>query len=110
MDEPSPSQRELQKRILSLFSNFRGVDPLKELFWNSSKYLGYQRRNEPLSQRGWEGSPAECALAEDPVLFASCGAGDDFKVIYARIDSDDLRLGPERAVVTKLLRDHPSPL
>jgi len=97
------SQRDRQQTVLALLRNFRGLDSLKALFWSE---LNYERVNQPLPRRTWTDTAVK-ALAEDPVLFAGGGANNDFHVIYARLASDQLLLGQERPVVSRLLRDHP---
>ena len=79
------------------------MDSLKALFWSE---LNYERVNQPLSRRNWTDIIAK-ALAEDPPLFAGGGTNDEFHVIYARLTSNQLLLGHERPVVSRLLRDHP---
>ena len=81
----------------------RKLDALKQLFWSE---LNYDRANETLSTRQW---PAEvtAALAGPPLLFATAGEGAGFHVLYCRLAEDRLLLGQERALVTRLLRDHP---
>jgi methylase of polypeptide subunit release factors len=79
------------------------MEPLKELFYSK---LSYERVSESLSRRGWTDTTSK-TLAEDPLLLAAGGAGQDFHVIYSRLDSDKLLLGSQRPVVTKLLREHP---
>jgi len=96
-------QRERQQSVLTLLQDLHGLDPLKELFWSE---LNYERVNDPLSRRTWTDTAAK-ALAEDPVLFAGGGTNNDFHVIYARLASNQLLLGQERPVVSRLLRDHP---
>jgi hypothetical protein len=78
-------------------------DKLCRLFWSD---LNYSRVNAPLSRKGWPQAAAQ-ALVDDPVLFAAGGEDEAFHVIYARLSSDKLLLGPERPVVSRLLRDHP---
>lgn len=78
-------------------------DQLCRLFWSE---LNYERVNPPLSRRDWTDTATK-ALGEDPVLFAGGGASKEFHVIYARLASDQLLLGHERPVVSRLLRDHP---
>lgn len=97
------ARKELQQSVLDLLKNFRGLEPLKELFWSE---LNYQRINQPLSRRGWTDTAAE-SLAEDPLLFAGGGENNDFHIIYARLKSDRLSLSQERPVASRLLRDHP---
>ena len=43
-------QIELQDQVLSLLENFKGIDPLKTLFWSK---LNYDRVNKSTSRRGW---------------------------------------------------------
>jgi hypothetical protein len=95
--------REVQKTVLDILRNLRGLEPLKRLFWSE---LNYERVNQPLSRHGWT-DISRNALAEDPVLFAGGGESNDFHVIYARLASDRLLLGHERPVVSRLQRDHP---
>ena len=96
-------QRDRQQTVLELLRNFRGLDSLKTLFWSE---LNYERVNQPLSRRNWTETTAK-ALTEDPLLFAGGGANNDFHVIYARLTSDQLLLGQERLVVSRLLRRPP---
>ena len=62
---------EYKETIFKILNNFKGIEPLKELFWSE---LNYDRVNESLSRRGWP-TTATKVLAEDPVLFASGGQG-----------------------------------
>jgi hypothetical protein len=98
--------RAIKKTIYEILNNFMGVEPLKELFWTE---LNYDRVNESLSRRGWPKTATE-VLAEDPVLFASGGQGDEFHIIYSRLSSDRFFITHERPVVSKLLNDHPFPV
>jgi helicase-like protein len=86
-----------------LLENLNGLDQLKELFWNE---LNYERINEPISRRGWNETAAKC-LADDPLVFAGGGENNDFKIVLARLDSDHVRLGLQRPVINRLLRDFP---
>jgi type I restriction-modification system DNA methylase subunit len=97
------SRPERQQSVLDILKRFRGLEPLKELFWSE---LNYQRVNQPISRHGWTEIGSK-SLAEDPVLFAGGGQDNAFHVIYARLASDRLLLGLERPVVSRLLRDHP---
>jgi len=94
---------ERQQSVHNLLKQFTGLEPLKQLLWSE---LNYQRVNQPLSRRDWS-TTAATALAEDPILFASGGQDDTFHVIYARLANNQLLLGQERPVVSRLLRDHP---
>ena len=97
------NQLEREQRVLALIKDFRGLEPLKKLFWSE---LNYDRVNQPLSRRGWNQTAAH-ALDDDPVLFASGGKNNDFHVVYSRLPQDRLLLGQERPVVTQLLKEHP---
>jgi len=94
---------ERQQSVHNLLKQFHGLEPLKQLFWSE---LNYQRVNQPLSRRDWT-STTSTAIVEDPILFASGGQDDAFHVIYARLANDQLLLGQERPVISRLLRDHP---
>ena len=79
----------------------RKLDALKQLFWSE---LNYDRANQALLTRDCP-QHVEKALAEPPTLFATTGQDDGFHVIYCQLDCDRLLLGPERQVITRLLRD-----
>ena len=92
---------ERQQTVLDILKDFRGLDPLKQLFWSE---LNYSRVSTPLSRRGWS-SAAVDALAGDPILFAT--GGDGFHIIHSRLSTDSLLMGQERPVVSQLLKEHP---
>ena len=96
-----PEDRDRQAAVLDILSNLKGLDPLKELFWNE---LNYERVNEPISRRDWNETAAK-SLADDPLVFADGGESSDFKIIVARLDSDHVQLGLQRPVINRLLRD-----
>jgi hypothetical protein len=96
-------QDDIRADVLTLLQNFRGVEPMKELFWSR---LNYERVNRPTTRRGWPGSAAE-VLADDPTLLAAGGQGGDFRVLYSRLAKDRLSLADERIVTSRLLKDHP---
>jgi len=77
-------QDDIRADVLTLLQNFRGVEPMKELFWS---HLNYERVNKPTTRRGWPGSAAE-VLADDPTLLAASGQGGDFRVLYSRLAKD----------------------
>jgi hypothetical protein len=93
----------LRQSVFDLLQNFRGLKPLKDLFWSE---LNYERVNEPLSRRNWPAAASE-VLAEDPLLFAAGGSDGEFHVVYVRLASNQLLIGDERPVIAQLLRDHP---
>ncbi|MFP3896022.1 MAG: hypothetical protein ACLFV5_04160, partial [Anaerolineales bacterium] len=100
-------------RVHDLLSDMpgEGLDAAKELFWTE---LNYERVNEPLSTRNWSPSTRDL-LDENPVLFARAGepGGDQFDVIYCRLDEDQrgrgfpLSIGAERTLINLLLKNHP---
>src|SRR6266481_1082391 len=92
-----------QQQVLGILQELNGLDALKELFW---RQLNYERVNQPISRRGWSDSAAN-ALADDPLVFAGGGEGENFKIIVGRLNSDDVPLGPQRPVIARLLRDFP---
>lgn len=100
-------REKLQGRVLDLLKGLRGEHQLKEL----CRELNYEHRNTPLSSRRWRSAATQRLVDEKqvagPVLLASAGSHDEFKVIYTRLLSSDLRLGYERQVVSELLQDHP---
>lgn len=73
--------------------DFEGREPLRRLFWTE---LNYERRNDPLSMRGWPDTVSG-ALVEQPTVLASGG----FEVIYCRPASDRLSLAAERRVMER---------
>ncbi len=92
---------ERQQTVLDILKDFRGPEPLKQLFWSE---LNYSRVNTPLSRQKWNAAAAD-SLAGDPVLFAT--GGDGFHIIYSRLPTDKLLMGQERPVVSQLLKEHP---
>jgi methylase of polypeptide subunit release factors len=92
-----------RQSIYDLLANWRGLDSLKNLFWSQ---LNYERVNQPIARSGWPRAAAE-ALADQPLVFAEAGDGGQFKILYARLAAERLRLTDERAVVNRLLREYP---
>ena len=83
----------------------QGIEPLKQMFWAE---LSYERANTPLSTRAWPAGE-QGHLADDPLLFACGGRDQDFHVVYLRL-AGELARTPERALVNRLLNDHPHAL
>ncbi len=96
----------LQSSIQDSLINLNKTKTLKNLFWSQ---LNYNRENQGLSRRKWSDRVAS-ELAEDPLLLASGGKNDDFRVIYSRFKSDRLLKQKERDVVNNLLKDNPCSL
>lgn len=46
----SEGNLESQQSVLNLLRQFKGTEPVKQLFWSE---LNYDRVNKPLSRRGW---------------------------------------------------------
>ncbi len=82
-------------RVHNILGQLRSLDKARELFAE----LNYDPAHDPISRQGW-GEAITNTLAEDPQIIA---CHDEFKIIYARLDSDSLLLGDERPVVNKLL-------
>jgi hypothetical protein len=96
-------QVQVQGQVLALLQQFNGTEPLKELFWSR---LNYDRANKPITRRGWADSTA-ALLHEDPILLATGGTDDAFRIVYSRLAENRLPLGGERLVVSRLLKDCP---
>ena len=96
-----------QQVILNLLKELgqasHGLEPLKKLF---STQLNYRYINSSISRRNWSDTAAK-VLTRDPLLLAAAGPDNDFRVIYAQLDSKKLQLGAERPVIARLLQDHP---
>jgi hypothetical protein len=92
---------ERQQTVLDILKDFRGPEPLKQLFWSE---LNYNKANATLSRQKWNPAAAD-SLAADPVLFAT--GGDGFHIIHSRLPTDKLLMGQERPVVSQLLKEHP---
>lgn len=88
-----------EERVADILQDFSGLESAKELF----RLLDYDRARGTLARDSWS-EQARTALAEDPQVIATHG---DFHVVYARLASDKRLLGPERAVINTLLREHP---
>ncbi len=93
-----PNDLTQHQRILEILQNFRGIEPLKELFWSE---LNYDQRNAPLSYQGGD------ALASDPILLAAGGTDAAFHIIYVHLNTDRLLLTTERPIISRLLGNHP---
>ncbi len=88
-----------EAKVHDILDNLRSLDKTRELF----SELNYDPAHDLLSRGGWSRAAAD-TLAEDPQVIAS---HDDFRIIYARLNSDRLLLGDERPVVNRLLQEHP---
>ena len=91
----------LQTNVQNILQRLDNLRSLRQLFCTE---LNYTYQNDPISPSDWTAT-AQSAIAEDPILFGT--GGDDFHLIYTRLDSDHLRLTAERPIITRLLRDYP---
>ena len=91
--------KDTETRVRNILGELRSVGKARELFAE----LNYDPAHDQISRKGW-GEAVANALAEDPQIIA---CHDDFKIVYARLDSDGLFLGDERPVVNKLLKECP---
>ncbi len=91
----------LQTNVQNILQKLDDLRSLRQLFCTE---LNYTYQNDSISPSDWSAT-AQSAIAEDPILFAT--GGDDFHLIYTRLDSDRLRLTDERPIITRLLRDYP---
>jgi len=101
----TPMVDEIRQSVRDLLAQFphHKLDAMKQLFWGE---LNYRRANDPLSTRTWPDS-ARDALAEPPTLFATAGQSDGFHIVYNRLASDRLLIGPQRPVISQLVQQHP---
>lgn len=66
-EEQGMNKTMLQARVKKLLDDFGGREPLRRLFWSE---LNYERRDDPLSPRGWPVTVTG-VLAEEPTILAS---------------------------------------
>ena len=93
----------MNEKVYHLLQNIKGLQTLKELFWSE---LNYNRENQSISKKSWK-PLVQKALAKDPVIFATGGADEKFKIVYSQLDNDILLIGQERAVANELLKQFP---
>ncbi|MEY2832831.1 MAG: hypothetical protein RLZZ574_2089, partial [Cyanobacteriota bacterium] len=97
------SSSALENKVRESLLNLNREQSLKDLFWSK---LNYDRVNQELSCRNWNDRLAS-ELTDNPLLLASGGKNNDFRVIYSRLKGDRLFKQKEREVVNKLLPDNP---
>ena len=78
------SSSSLEKSVKKSLLNLNREKSLKDLFWSQ---LNYDRVNKELSRRNWSDRIAS-ELTTDPLLLASGGKNNDFRVIYSRLKGD----------------------
>jgi hypothetical protein len=97
------SSSALENKVRESLLNLNREQTLKDLFWSK---LNYDRVNQELSCRNWNDRIA-WGLTDNPLLLASGGTNNDFRVIYSRLKGDRLFKQKEREIVNKLLPDNP---
>ncbi len=90
--------------IHSLLKDFRGIEPLRQLFWIE---LNYERDNTPILNLP-EG--AANLVAEVPICFATAGKNKDFSIIHVKLETEKLRKTDERQIITHLQTRYPDAL
>ena len=90
--------------ILPILQNFRGLEPLKQLFYVE---LNYNRANIPL-----DNLPESTVnlVAETPLVLATGGKRNDFHIIYTHLNTEKLRKTDERHIITHLQTHYPDTL
>ena len=90
--------------ILSLLEKFRGIEPLKRLFWVE---LNYDRVNEPINELP---DSITNLVAETPLRFATGGRDSNFHIIYVQLKTEKLRKTDERQIIAHLQTRYPDAL
>ncbi len=90
--------------ILTLLQDFKGIESLKELFWQE---LNYNRDNTPIPNLP-EGFAS--LVAEDPISIATAGNNNDFHVIYTRLNTETPRKTHQRKIISHLQTRYPDAL
>lgn len=97
------SSSALEKKVHQSLLNLNREKSLKDLFWSQ---LNSDRVNQELSCRNWNNAIAS-ELRSDPLLLASGGKNNDFRVIYSCLKGNSISKQKEREVVDRLLPDNP---
>lgn len=92
------------QNILSCLEKFQGIESLKQLFCVE---LNYNRDNTPINNL-----PESTAnlVAKVPLILATGGKDDDFRVIYVQLKTEKLRRTDERQIITHLQTRYPDAL
>ncbi len=90
---PSP---ENTQHILTLLQDFKGIESLKELFWQE---LNYNQDNTPIPNLP-EGTAS--LVAEDPISIATAGKDNNFHVIYTKLNTETPRKTHQRQIISHL--------
>src|ERR1700680_2633918 len=86
--------RETVRQHLEALTTEQNINPLRHLFWY---VFEYERVNATLPRTNWRDKKVVDFLADDPVLLASGGTNRDFPIYYARLNTNRLLAGQERA-------------
>ena len=92
---------EREQQIMDLLEHLptEKMDALKELFWTQ---LNYKRQDIHVPTRDWS-DDLLVLYDSPPIVFASAGYADDFRVTYTRL-AGDLRLTAERQLISKMIK------
>jgi hypothetical protein len=93
----------MRESIHDLLRNFRGLEPLKRLFWQE---LNYDRVNQPVPTRDW-GDAERQMISGEPLLlaehgefkvrqFGTCAVGHDGRIsaVHQALDSNRNNMPP----------------
>ncbi len=92
------------QRIRALLEDFRGIEPLKELFLVE---LNYNHANTSI-----DNLPESAAnlVEESPLCLATGGRDNDFHIIYIQLKAEELWKTDERQIITHLQTRYPDAL
>ena len=92
------------QRIRALLEDFRGIEPLKELFLVE---LNYNHANTSI-----DNLPESTAnlVEESPLCLATGGRDNDFHIIYIQLKAEELWKTDERQIITHLQTRYPDAL
>ncbi|MDQ2997397.1 MAG: class I SAM-dependent DNA methyltransferase, partial [Chloroflexota bacterium] len=89
----------MRESIHDLLRNFRGLEPLKRLFWQE---LNYDRVNQAVPTREW-GDAERQMISGEPLLLAEHG---EFKVVYLHMRAG-LARDDQRVLINRMLQEFP---
>ena len=92
------------EHILNILQNFRGLEPLKQLFYVE---LNYNRANISLDNLPETTTDITAAA---PHCIATAGGNNDFHIIYTHLKTEKLRKTDERHIITHLQTHYPDAL
>jgi len=89
------TRESVQDLLQRLGRGRHNLKPLQDLFWTE---LNYDRVNDALPHDSWP-EYTRYALADDPILFPSGGADDEFHVISKNGEDETVRVICSEALV-----------